>query len=105
MTKWPSKKQLEKALEEIDASPSSRPLPDDASPVDRTKHAICTQLLIYMRSHRLSQQGLAEKLEIDKSLVSKIAHFNYGDFTIDRLIKYLAVIDPHLTIEIKARVA
>lgn len=105
MTKWPSKKELEKVLKELEGAPGSRVIPKDAPPVDRTKHSICAQFVIYMQTHKISQQELAEKLGIDKALMSKIVHYHFDEFTIDRLIKYLAILDPKLVVEVKARVA
>jgi predicted XRE-type DNA-binding protein len=105
MTKWPSKKQIDKALTEIEGTIASRPLGPNASPVERTKYSLCKQFVVYMQSHKISQEELAEKIGVDKALMSKIVHYHFDEFTIDRLIKYLSVIDPNLTIEVKARVA
>ena len=105
MTKWPSKKEIDSVLKEMEGTLASRPLSKDATPVERTKHVICEQFVIYMNSHRISQQDFAEKLGIDKSLISKIVHYHFDEFTIDRLIKYLAILDPKLVVEVKARVA
>ena len=105
MTKWPSKKEVESALQELEGSLASRPLSPEANLVDRTKHSLCRQFVRFMIAHRLSQQQLADKLGIDKSLMSKIAHYQFDEFTIDRLIKYLTVLDPDLVVEIKTRVA
>jgi predicted XRE-type DNA-binding protein len=105
MTKWPSKEELDRVLKELENTPGSRVIPKGASPVDRTKYSICAQFVIYMQNHEVSQQELAKKLGIDKALVSKIVHYHFDEFTIDRLIKYLAILDPKLVVEVKARVA
>ena len=105
MTKWPSKREIEEVLKQLEGAPGSRVISKDASPVDRTKHLICAQFVIYMRTRKISQQELAEKLGIDKAVMSKIVHYHFDEFTIDRLIKYLAILDPDLVVEVKARVA
>jgi predicted XRE-type DNA-binding protein len=105
MSKWPTKKQINAAMAEIDSQPSSKPLSEKPSPIETLKHSICAQFVIYMQTHQLSQKELAEKLKIDKALMSKIVHYQYDEFTIDRLIKYLFILDPKVKIEVKARVA
>lgn len=105
MTKWPTKEQVRTALKEMEGLLPSRPLPAAAPPVDRIKHSICELFLIYMHAHQASQRDLAARLGVDKSLVNKIVHYHFDDFTIDRLIKYLAILDPKLIVEVRARVA
>ncbi len=105
MSQWPSKKDLQKALKKLEKLPASRPLAKDASAIERIKHRICEQFVKHLNDHELSQQELADQLKIDKAIVSKITHYRYDEFTIDRLIKYLSVLDPTLTIEIKSKAA
>jgi len=80
-------------------------LSPQARPVDRFKHSLCTQFVMYMNAHKISQQELANLLGVDKSIASKIVHYHFDDFTSDRLIKYLSILDPNVKIEVKARVA
>jgi predicted XRE-type DNA-binding protein len=89
----------------MDSQSSSRPLSENASPIDALKHSICAQFVIYMQTHQLSQKELAEKLQFDKALMSKIGRYQFGDFTIDRLFRYLSMLDPQLKIEVNARAA
>ena len=105
MTKWPSKKELEEATKDMEGQIPTKPLSPNASPVDRTKHSICSKFIVYMRANNLSQQSLADLLGVDKALVSKVVHYHFDEFTIDRLIKYLTILDPTVTIEIKTKVA
>ena len=105
MTKWPSKKQINSVFKTIEKSIASRPLSSDATTSDKVKYSICEQFVRYINARCMTQQELARKLEVDKSLVSKIVHYHFDDFTIDRLINYLAILDPNLVVEIKARVA
>ena len=105
MTKWPSKQQIDSALKDLEATLGSRVLSPNATPVERTKFSICEQFVRYMHNRHVSQQKLAEKLGIDKALMSKIVHYHFDEFTVDRLIKYLAVLDPKLIVEVRARVA
>ena len=94
MTKFPSEKELKKARRFLAKAPASRMLLPNATPVDRAKYAICAEFVKYKNNTKITQRDLAEKLGIDEALVSKITHYNFDDFTTDRLINYLSRIYP-----------
>ena len=100
MTKFPSEKELNEARKALAKAPGARMLPRNASPVERLKFSLCEKFVIYLLDHKLSQRELAEKLGIDESLVSKIIHYNFDDFTIDRLVKYLSILYPRADLKI-----
>jgi predicted XRE-type DNA-binding protein len=93
-TNFPSEEKLQKIRNKLSRGIAARPLPKDADIVERTKHAICEKFVIYLNSGKIKQKELAEKLGIAESLVSKIAHYHYDEFTIDRLLRYLEIIQP-----------
>ena len=93
-TNFPSEEQLKKVREKLSKGVAARPLPKGADLVERTKHAICEKFVVYLNSGKMKQKELAEKLGIAESLVSKIIHYHYDEFTIDRLLRYLEVIQP-----------
>ncbi|MGZ3697299.1 MAG: XRE family transcriptional regulator [Bdellovibrionota bacterium] len=100
MAKFPSEKELKEVREALEKGPASRMLPPNASAVEKLKFSLCEQFVIYLLDHRLTQRDLAEKIGIDESLMSKIVHYNFDDFTIDRLVKYLSVLFPKADLEI-----
>jgi predicted XRE-type DNA-binding protein len=100
MTKFPSEKELNEARKILAKAPGSRMLPPNAPPVARLKFSLCEKFVTYLLDHKLTQRELAEELGIDESLVSKIIHYNFDDFTIDRLVKYLSVLFPKSDLEI-----
>jgi predicted XRE-type DNA-binding protein len=102
-TKFPSEKELKEVREILEKGPAARPLPKDASPVDKAKHALCEEFVKYKNMHKLTQRALSERIGIDEALVSKIIHYSFDEFTTDRLIKYLAALYPK--VEVKIRVA
>ena len=104
MNKWPTQSQINEALGEMEGTLASKPLSSRATSVDKFKHALCAHFVLFLNSHKISQQQLADLLGVDKSIASKIIHYHLEDFTIDRLVKYLSVLDPELKIEIKAKV-
>ena len=100
MSKFPSEKELKEVRESLDKGPATRMLSPNASSVERLKFSLCEQFVSFLLVHRLTQRELAEKLGIDESLVSKIVHYNFDDFTIDRLVKYLSILFPKSDLEI-----
>lgn len=101
MTKWPSKKQLDTVRKKLESGPASRPLPKDASPVDKVKYHICEQFVIFKNNTKISQKALAKKVGTDEAIISKILHYNIEDFTIDRLVKFLAALYPGAEVKIE----
>lgn len=91
MSKFPKREDIKKVLKELDANPElySRVIPNDAPQPELIKRDICAEFIIYKREKNLNQRELAQKLEISEALISKILHYNFDEFTIDRLIRYL----------------
>lgn len=100
MTKFPSEKELKEARTALAKAPSARMLLSNASSVERLKFSLCEKFVSYLLDHKITQRELAEKIGIDESLMSKIVHYNFDDFTIDRLVKYLSVLFPKADLEI-----
>ena len=97
--KWPSDEELKKALLEIDKAEPSRPLPPNSAAVDRLKYELCKCFIIYRQDSELSQKELADKIGIDPALMSKILKKRFDEFTIDRLVRYLEVLDIKVTLK------
>ncbi len=93
--KWPSEAQIKEMREKLSKGPASQPLPHNATPVDKIKHDICREFVVYKNSSKISQKALAEKIGIDEALMSKILHYNIDEFTIDRLVKFLTALRPN----------
>jgi predicted XRE-type DNA-binding protein len=99
-TKFPSDAELEEVRERLSKGPASKVLPKDASTIDRTKYAICREIVIYKNKKNMTQRELAEKIGENESLISKVVHYNIEEFTIDRLMKFLSEIYPNAEIKI-----
>jgi len=100
MTKFPSEKELKEARAALAKRPAARMLPANASSVERLKFSLCEKFVAYLLDNKLTQRELADKIGIDESLMSKIVHYNFDDFTIDRLVKYLSALFPKADLEI-----
>lgn len=101
MAKFPSEEELEVVRKELDQGPASRPLPKDASSVDRAKYRLCEKFVIYKNSHNLSQKEVAQRIGIDEALMSKILRYHFDEFTADRLINYLSKIYPEVDVTVQ----
>ena len=100
MKKFPSQKALEEVRNRLNKGIASRPLPKDATAIDRVKFHLCEQFVICKNTQGLTQRVLAEKIGIDEALMSKILHYHYDEFTADRLIKYLSEIYPDIDVKV-----
>jgi predicted XRE-type DNA-binding protein len=98
---WPSEAVLKVMRKKLSKGIASRPLPENASLVEKIKYSICREILIYKMKNELTQRQLAEILGENESLVSKVVHYHIDQFTIDRLLKYLNVIYPDTEFKLK----
>jgi len=95
-TKFPDTKKLSKVSRSLSKGIASRPLPSNAGSAEKMKHALCEQFVIYANNTQLSNRALAKKLGINESLTSKILHYHYDEFTVDRLATYLEKLYKHI---------
>jgi predicted XRE-type DNA-binding protein len=98
---WPSEAVLKVMRKRLSKGIASRPLPENASLVDKIKYSICEEILKYKLKHNFTQRQIAEQIGENESLVSKIVHYHIDEFTIDRLLKYLNVIYPDTKFKLK----
>jgi predicted XRE-type DNA-binding protein len=98
---FPSEKQLKKMRTLLSKGIASRPLPEHASAVDRIKYSMCQKIVTYKNDHKLSQRALAELIGENESLVSKVTHYHFDEFTIDRLVKFLSKLYPKAEMKIE----
>jgi predicted XRE-type DNA-binding protein len=93
---FPSDEELAEARNLLSKSIASKPLSKGASAVDKIKHRLCKEFIVYKSAHQITQKDLANKIGIDEALMSKILHYHFEEFTIDRLVKFLNVLYPNL---------
>ena len=100
--KFPSEKELSKIRKKLSKSEGSLILSKTATPLEKFRYEICRQFVIYQRENNLKSKELAEILEIDDSIMSKILHYRNERFSTDKLIHLLAKIYPkhHLVLKV-----
>ncbi len=90
MPKWPNPKDVEAVMRKTDGGDDWSFGPGMAETVaDKIKYDVCAEFIIYKRENNLNQRELAQKLEISEALISKILRYQFAEFTIDRLLRYL----------------
>lgn len=100
MPMFPDERELKVIRKKMEKVKGSRGLPPDASPLDRAKYDVCEQILIYMKNKKLSQRELATVLKTSENRVSEIVHYRIEKFTLDRLIAFLQMIKPMMTVRV-----
>ena len=98
--KFPSRKQIEKAMTILDKAEGSRFLPKDASATDKIKFELCSRFVVFRREKGISQKELAEKIGVDPAQMSKILHYHIDGFSVDYLLGLLLKIRPKTTIRV-----
>jgi hypothetical protein len=63
-------------------------LPENPTPLQKSKHEICREILIYQCKHKLNDKELAEKMELTLAETEDILYYRIDYFTLDRLMTY-----------------
>jgi len=63
-------------------------LPENPTPLEKSKHEVCREILLYQRKHKLNNQELTEKMELTLPETEDILHYRFDCFTLDRLMTY-----------------
>jgi predicted XRE-type DNA-binding protein len=100
MPKFPGEEELKQIRKSTAKKKGSYGLPSDATALDRAKYDVCEEILIYMKRRKMTQRDLAVVLETSETRVSEIVHFHIDKFTLDRLIGYLQMLRPMLTLKV-----
>lgn len=97
---WPSRKEINKVLKELENVEPGYGLPEDASVADKFKYSLCQEFIGYYNRNKLTQVELARILEVDPARVSEILKRKIWLFTADRLIDLLEKIKPKLKLTV-----
>lgn len=97
---WPNQKTLERILPDLEKAEGSLHLSDEASPLERFRYQLCQRLLMYKIENNLSQRELADQLNVNESIVSKIFHHRIDNISTDRLISYIQTVSPEIDLRV-----
>ena len=99
---FPSRKEIKKVLKELENVEGDRIVGDEGTPIERLKFSICQKFIIYHLDTGVTQKELSILLGIDEALVSKLLRNRIESFSLDRLLRFLAIIHPNYKIELVA---
>ena len=100
MVKFPNDKELKSIRKQMAKVKGSQSLSSHATPLDRAKYEACEQILIFMQKKKLNQRELAKALSASETRVSEIVHYRIEKFTLDRLVAYLQIVKPMMSLHV-----
>ena len=99
-----NKKEFEKVLAEIESPQDwgngSWALPESPTPLEKAKFNICQNILRYQREKKLSDEKLAQMIDLTKSETEDILYCRIDYFTLDRLVSYASRLFNPLELEV-----
>lgn len=63
-------------------------LPENPTPLEKSKHELCREILLYQQESKLSDEELANRMELTLAETEEILHYRIAFFTLDRLVSY-----------------
>lgn len=63
-------------------------LPENPTPLQKSKYKLCREILIYQRKHKITDKELAEQMELTLAETEDILYYRTDYFTLDRLMTY-----------------
>lgn len=99
--KLPSNKQLSRVRKKLAKAEGSVAISPKATPLEKLRHEICRQFVVYQRVHNLKCKELAKIVGVDESIMSKVLRYRNDRFTTDKLIQMLAKIHPNHRLALK----
>jgi predicted XRE-type DNA-binding protein len=85
-------KSFKEVLAEIesprDIGKGSWALPKNATPLEKTKHEICQNILRYQRESKLTDEEISKRIDLTLSETEDLLYCRILYFTLDRLMTY-----------------
>jgi len=97
---FPSKTTLEKVRSKLAKAEGTLMLSPNATPLEKFRWELCQKFIKYKNDHDLTQDQLADALNVDKAKVSKILRHRIDEFSTDRLITLYQQLNPSLKIRV-----
>jgi|SRR6185312_11245494 len=86
-----AEQEFEKYLQKIEDpnyQGGSWALPENATPLEKSKYQICREVLVYQRKYKLTDEELAQQMELTLAETEDILYYRITHFTLDRLLAY-----------------
>jgi hypothetical protein len=63
-------------------------LPEKPTLLEKSKHELCREILIYQRKHKLTDEEMTKRMELTLAETQDILYYRIAYFTLDRLTTY-----------------
>lgn len=97
---WPSEEEFRRIEKKLEKSLPTIIRGESATPVQKAKHAICSEFVKYANKTEITQREMAKILGVTESRVSEILHYHFDHYTIDRLLELLIKIKPKASLKV-----
>jgi predicted XRE-type DNA-binding protein len=77
-----------KQLESPNYQGGSWHLPENATPLEKSKYEVCREILVYQRKNKISDEKLAKQMELTLAETEDVLYYRIARFTLDRLLTY-----------------
>ena|SRR5437773_9911723 len=88
--KLSEEEEFEKYIQEIEDpnydGESSWALPENATPLEKTKYELCKKIVVYKHDNNLSTKNIAKKIHLTSAETRDILLYHISYFTLDRLM-------------------
>jgi hypothetical protein len=63
-------------------------LPEKPTFLEKSKHELCREILLYQRKRKITDEEMAKRMELTLAETQDILYYRIAYFTLDRLITY-----------------
>ena len=77
-----------KQLESPSYQGGSWSLPENPTPLEKSKYEVCKEILTYQRKNKISDEKLAQQIGLTLAETEDILYYRITHFTLDRLLTY-----------------
>ena len=87
-----AEQEFEKYIQELEDpnydGESSWSLPENTTPLEKTKYELCKKIVVYKHDNQLSTNDIAKKINLTSAETRDILLYHISYFTLDRLMTY-----------------
>ena len=97
---FPDKKTLNKIRKELEKAEGTLMPPENPTPLQKFRWDLWQKFVKFKLDHDYTLEDMGKLIGVDKSKMSKILRHRIEDFSTDRLIAYLQVLNPETKLKV-----
>ena len=97
---FPDDKTLKKMRSKLEKLNGTLMLPEYPTPLEQFRWDICQKFVKYKRENGITHEEMGKLLGVDKGKISKILRHRVDEFSTDRLISYLQILEPDTSLKV-----